>query len=218
MNFKQKLTYMALGCLFTLIGYTLATLNTNVTAQSEPTVVDEIVCRKLRVVDSEDRTVLALESSVHGGIFTIYNPLGPKVVEIYPKTYAGDAFTVYSADGNRILEIGRDSNGGYIGVNHRSGQRAATMAIDDKHKEGFIGVEAKDGKGTIQLYTNENGGYIWMTDQQKKSKIQLQFNKDGGLAIFNKGGENVLQASVGYRGGGVIHTRDKHGYRTGHLP
>ena len=24
MNFKQKLVYMALGCLFTLIGYTLA--------------------------------------------------------------------------------------------------------------------------------------------------------------------------------------------------
>ena len=27
MNFKQKLAYMALGCLFTIIGYTLANLN-----------------------------------------------------------------------------------------------------------------------------------------------------------------------------------------------
>ena len=196
MNLKQKLTYMALGGLFTLIGYTLATLNTNVTAQSEPTVVDEIVCRKLRIVDAQDRTVAVLATD-----------------DIY------DVLSIYSKQGPKVIKIGRDSNGGYIGVNHRSGQRAATMGIGDKHNEGFIGVEAKDGKGIVQLHTNENGGYIQMRDQQNKSNIQLEFDKYGGaLTIFNKGGENVLQASVGDMGGGIISTRDKNGYRTGSLP
>ena len=46
MYFKQKLAYMALGCLFTIIGYTIASLSGNpVDAQSqadksEPTVID----------------------------------------------------------------------------------------------------------------------------------------------------------------------------------
>ena len=196
MNLKQKLTYMALGCLFTLIGYTLATLTTNVTAQTEPTIVDEIVCRKLRVVDAQDRTVAILATD-----------------DIY------DVLSIYSKQGHEVIEIGRDAHGGYIVVNHRSGQRAATMAIGDESKEGFIHVEAKDGGGGVQLSTGKNGGGILMGDQQNKSKIQLEFNEyGGGIAIFNKGGENVIQASVGDRGGGVISTKDKHGSRTGHLP
>ena len=37
MHFKQKLTYMALGCLFTIIGYTIASLSGNPdTAEMEP--------------------------------------------------------------------------------------------------------------------------------------------------------------------------------------
>ena len=48
---------------------------------------------------------------------------------------------------------------------------------------------------------------------------QLKTNKYGGLmAIFNKGSENVLQASVGDTGVGIIETKDKLGYRTGRLP
>jgi hypothetical protein len=35
MYFKQKLAYMALGCLFTIIGYILASLGGDVDAQSE---------------------------------------------------------------------------------------------------------------------------------------------------------------------------------------
>jgi hypothetical protein len=73
MNLKQKLIYMALGCLFTLIGYTLATLNTNVTADevnkfahynAGGKIVDEIICHKLKVVDARGNTVLLLNGSM----------------------------------------------------------------------------------------------------------------------------------------------------------
>lgn len=49
MNFKQKLAYMGFGCLFTILGYIVANLVTNATAQSEPTVFDEIVCKGITV-------------------------------------------------------------------------------------------------------------------------------------------------------------------------
>jgi hypothetical protein len=159
MYFKQKLAYMALGCLFTIIGYILASLSGDVDAQSqgdksEPTIidVDRVVCRILEVVNDDGETVVL--------IFT-------------------------------------DSNGGYIGIRHASGEMAIKMGIDDEFKEGLVQVRTKDQKGGIHLSANEYGG---------------------GMVIFNKGSKNVLQASVGDSGGGIINTRDKHGYRTGRLP
>jgi hypothetical protein len=71
------------------------------------------------------------------------------------------------------------------------------MAIGDTDKEAFVKVYGKDHKGSIQLDADKYGGR---------------------MAIFNKGRQNVLQASVGDTGGGIITTRDKHGYRTGRLP
>ena len=69
------------------------------------------------------------------------------------------------------------------------------MVHTDEHG-GFVGAWGKDG-GQAHLSTNEYGGLI---------------------AIFNKGDKNVIQASVGDTGGGVLKTKDKLGYRTGRLP
>ena len=84
-----------------------------------------------------------------------------------------------------------------MNVNHASGERAITMGIDGTDKEGFVQVWRKDQKGAIQLSADKYGGY---------------------MAIFNKGSQNVIQAGVGNTGGGIVRTRDKLGYRTGHLP
>ena len=203
MHFKQKLAYMALGCLFTIIGYILASLSGNpVDAQSqgnksEPTVIDEIVCRSLRVVN---------------------------------------------ADGKTIVSIDTDSNGGYMDIRHASGEKAITIGIGDKSKEGLVAVWGKDQKGSIQLNTDEYGGYmaifnnggknvlqasvddmgegfVQVKTKDQKGGIILKGDKYGGyMAIFNNGGKNVLEADVHNMGGGIIHTRDKHGYKTGRLP
>ena len=84
MNFKQKLAYMAIGCVFTLAGYFLAILGTggvnpqNASAQaSDKQIIDEIVCRKLRVVNPEDKTVALLADNA-GGVLYIYNAAGKK--------------------------------------------------------------------------------------------------------------------------------------------
>ena len=74
MYFKQKLAYMALGCLFTIIGYILASLSGNpVDAQgdkSSPTVIDEIVCRSLRVVNADGKTIVSIDTDSNGGYMT----------------------------------------------------------------------------------------------------------------------------------------------------
>ena len=83
---------MGLGCFFTIVGYILATLSSDVTAQSESTIVDEIVCRKLKVVDHQDRTVAVLDGSL----------------------FSNDTFSIYNTSGNRVVRIGTNSDGGHI--------------------------------------------------------------------------------------------------------
>ena len=109
----------------------------------------------------------------------------------------GGIMGVLGADGKPVVVIGADSNGGSMSIYHASGESAIKMSIVGEHKKGLIGVWGKDHKGAITLGADESGG---------------------GMAIFNKGGKPVLQAGVSDMGGGIVDTRDKLGYRTGHLP
>ena len=227
MYFKQKLAYMALGCLFTIIGYILASLSGNpVDAQpqadkSEPTIidVDRVVCRELRVVNDDDKPAVSIGAGSDGGYIIVDRASGENAVAISadskggfmsvrhanskPAVNIGTTFfdggyiSVYHANSKPTVNIGTTSDGGYMAVHHASGEKAAEMAIGIESKEGFIAVKRKDQKGSIQLSASEYGGF---------------------MAIFNKGEQNVLQAGVGDTGSGIITTRDKHGYRTGRLP
>ena len=105
MNFKQKLAYMALGCLFTIIGYIIASLggDVNVQAQgdkSDPTIVDEIVCRKLKVVNANGQPLVVINTDYIGGLISIKGADGTSSVLIgtLPK---GGFMRVVGADGGK---------------------------------------------------------------------------------------------------------------------
>ena len=198
MYFKQKLAYMGLGRLFTIIGYMLASLGGDVDVQaqedkSEPNVVDEIVCRTLRVVNADGKSTVWIGTDLGGGGYMhVFHPNGELATAI-----SGGAMYVYHPNRTGVVSISTDSNGGYMDIRHASGERVIEMGINESSKEGLVQVWRKDQKGAIQLSADKYGGY---------------------MAIFNKGSQNVIQASVGDTGGGIVRTRDKHGYRTGHLP
>ena len=189
MHFKQKLTYMALGCLFTIIGYILASLSGNpVDAQSqenksEPTVIDEIVCRSLKVVDENGKTLVAIsEHPIGRGYIDVHQPNGEFT------SITGDSISIGDPDEIEGFFISKRG----VSINYQNHKNIVFMGIGDSN-EGIIQIWTENRKGAIQL-SGDN------------------------MAIFNKGGEKVLQASVGDMGGGGITTRDKNGYRTGRLP
>ena len=223
MYFKQKLAYMALGCLFTIIGYILASLSGNpVDAQgdkSSPTVIDEIVCRSLRVVNADGKTIVSIDTDPYGGYMDIRHASGEDAItmaigrdkegfvqvrrkdqkgfiQLSTNEYGG-VMSIFNKGDQNVLQASVTENGGYMDIDHASGENAIKMGIEDTEKEGIVQVQRKDQKGLIQLGADKYGG---------------------SMAIFNKGGQNVLQASVGDMGGGIINTRDKHGYKTGRLP
>ena len=85
MHLKQKLTFMAFGSILTLAGYLLATPTRDVTAQSETdkaTVFDEIVCRKLNIVDENGKTHIVIGADLFGGQISVNHHNGKNAVSI----------------------------------------------------------------------------------------------------------------------------------------
>jgi len=76
-------------------------------------------------------------------------------------------------------------------------------------------LEVVDDEG--KLFNNEHGGAVKAYGKDGGQAELSTYEYGGGIAIFNKGGQNVLQASVEGKGGGIIRTYDKSGNRTGRL-
>ena len=120
MHFRQKLTFMALGSILTIAGYLLATLTSDVTAQpetdkSEPLIVNEIVCRKLRVVNENDKTRVAI-GEAYGGFMNVYSHEDKSVLEI-ATLLGGGWMNVKDKSGRRALLIDSiGGNGGSVSV------------------------------------------------------------------------------------------------------
>lgn len=92
MNFKQKLVYMLIGSLFTLAGYFFASLSGNAlqtthAQQNEKEVIDEIVCKQIKVVDDLGTTMAVIKGSLVGGWMTLHNAHGEVITLMRPGMY-----------------------------------------------------------------------------------------------------------------------------------
>ena len=102
MNFKQKLGYMFIGCLFTIAGYIIASLGGGAThAQQDEQVIDKIVCRQLEVVNKEGKAVADIRATEDGGTIGVSNAAGKVVINI-SATEGGNGTVQTYNDGWRI--------------------------------------------------------------------------------------------------------------------
>ena len=115
MDFKHKLGYMFIGCLYTILVYILALLVGSAThAQKDEQVLDEIVCRKLRVVNAAGKNVARIEADEEGGNLIIINAAG-KGVAVMAATIDGADIGVLNAAEKGVVRIAADEDGnGYI--------------------------------------------------------------------------------------------------------
>ena len=148
MNFKHKLGYMCIGCLFTILGYILASLGGITThAQQEKQVLDEIVCRHLKVVNKEGTTVAGILATEDGnGDITVYNKAGKGVVSI-TTTFENGGLVVKNAEGNGAAVIHATTGGGRMSVANAASHIVVRIGAD------------KDGNGEIRT---DKGG-VWRT-------------------------------------------------------
>ena len=119
MNLKQKLAYIGLGGFLVSVGYILATSSYGVGALAQQTVIDEIVCRELKVVDAEGDPAILLSVNAHGGIVS-----------------------VHGKDENGIATLRINEHGGVVSAYGKGRKGIATLRINEHG-----GIVSAYGKG-----------------------------------------------------------------------
>ena len=239
MHFRQKLAFMALGSILTIAGYLLATLTRDVTAQPETdkaTVFDEIVCRKLKMIDENGKTRVEIGANFLTGYMDFKTSDGVKAISIsafgglksmtfwnddkdglYIGAIRNGGFMhVTNADGQKVVSIGEVSDHGYMAVKHADGKEVVSIGVVSDH--GYMSVNRADGETAVFIAHNDadNGGLVSVYGKSMKGSAQLTANEYGGLLnIFSKT-DNKARILIGIteRGNGSINTWDKNGYRT----
>ncbi len=211
MNFKQKLGYMAIGSLFTLVGYLLATLGAggfnpqNATAQDNmKQVIDEIITRKLKVVNSEGKTIAILGEDESGnGTLVIFNKASGSRVECeFDKNGDGRMFITNKSD-KVVAALGAlDGNGG-LAISNKVGKPVMSWNIN-KNGDGRLFIGNKSGKPVVGLSALDGHGTLLINNKSGKFAAALSVNDyEGGiLSIANKNeiGVVTLEATLGDHG------------------
>ena len=184
MNFKQKLAYMAIGCVFTLAGYFLAILGTGgvnpqtASAQaSDKQIIDEIVCRKLKVVNPDGKTVVSLEPVVNGGSLEIYNDAGRSIVDVGALFDGNGRLLISDKDGTPTSGMFADNAGGSISI---------LKIIDEKVKE----VATLNGDGIVCQKLR-----VVNSDDVTVARLEAFRTGGAGIVLYNKEGERVFWVS-----------------------
>lgn len=223
----EKVVYMCFGALIALIGYMFGvTSNVSVTAdsksmsqaefenlldkrlseeelleegwkfgplnggvqtqlQTKSSVIDEILVRKLRVVDAQGKTVAVLGK------------------QAFPSGEVG-ILEVYDTEGNTVLSLAQDSDGGRIAVAGKdrelvglrvddAGGRVSVFgkngSVVDLHIDGGAGgavsVWGENGKGSVGLRINDAGGLVSVLGKDKENMAGLSIEKTGGTAVVS---------------------------------
>ena len=159
MDFKHKLGYMFIGCLFTILGYIFALLVGGDTthAQQDEQVLDKIVCKRLEVVNKEGEPVgviVADENTggivigthpttgvgIDGGFLFVRNILRQEVAVVMAATEDGGSIGVYNAEEQEVVNINATEDGGLIVFRNAAGEDTVGMGAN------------KDGDGVIKSY------------------------------------------------------------------
>ncbi len=198
MNFKQKLTYMLIGCLFTLAGYFFASLGgsalqTTHAQQNEKEVIDEIVCRNIRVVDPDGETVVSIGSNFFGGMVEVINPKQDRtsVALIWANKHGGRMITRNNA-GKTVVEMGAEIAGwGSVEIYAPPLSEKENIFIGG----GAIAFTNSDGKEAVSLGTTlVNGvGFIDVNNKKGNDLVYIGATKgrpnDGLINVYNHKGE-----------------------------
>lgn len=215
MNFKQKLGYMAIGGLFTLAGYLLAALGVggfnpqNATAQDNmKQVIDEIITHKIKVVNSEGKTIVILGAINEHGSLVIGNKSGKIVAVLGVEDDAG----ILSIGNKNEIEVAT-LKGGFLGsgslslFNKEGMTRAVLAASPSSYLPSTYREREREGEDGATLssraYGYADSGFLSISNKNGHEVATLGATSDGGiLSIYNKNSKVSARVGVDPHGWG----------------
>ena len=213
MNRKESLYAVVGGCagaVLTLMVCSFLPLG----AQSQSDSFGEITCTKLRVVNSEAKAVVVLDTFSEGGLIALFGTKGSVLVN------ADDQGGHISVQGNRwgrATKITANDASAHVMVYDRDGNVAGRMGASKESKEGGDVSVSRNGIPVAFLTTSDKGGVVSVYEDVAKEAGSATIRADeygGRFDAYGKGSDRS-RASIGVNefGNGAVKTWDKNGYR-----
>ncbi len=150
-NILTKLGYMAFGCLLTVIGYHFGNVdNSNVNAQENAPIVDEVRCRKLVIVGDDNTPRITLETNfLDRGWIVIYNEDGAQRITLGVDWNDYGIVAVRGKEsGGVAAELGVSDYGGFMALFNKVLDKPVLQAGVTDKGEGFLFTRDKVGYQT----------------------------------------------------------------------
>ncbi len=210
MNFKQKLGYMLIGCLFTIAGYIIASLDGGTThAQQKEQVIDKIVCRELEVVNKAEKSVVHIKAAANGGLVNIYNNKEKRIANIGAEWHMqGDGMVgVWNKKGDPVGTLYANIDGnGVIDLRNKDGHIIAILGASVTKDKVILELFNKE-KLRVGMAATESGGSMSVRNKEAKSVVNLEakFSGEGLVHVSDKDGESIIVMEPNTnRTGGVV--------------
>ncbi len=149
---REKLKYMFLGGLLTLVGFMFGNMNSETTAQSGYETIDKLTVRELIV--RKDITVMSddMDPRVH----ISWNRDGGRVVTYGPKGMGAASLLVAEGNGAVTTQGSKEKTGATLMVNEGG---------------GILSLFAPDGKARIVLGISEGDGVTYLVDKFGDARV-----------------------------------------------
>ncbi len=236
----ERLLFMIIGALISFTAYIIGcashteniqaqAIGEKVTQSTTQQVYDEIVTRKIRVVNAEGETIVTVGDIEGDGSILVNNKEGKRNVaigsleggwlSIHPKD--GGLGTIIHTTGNTptmeffngsqtILAIGAAKHGGSVVTANNAGEIVAGINATDEG--GTIRTHNNAGKiVALMAATDGKGGIMGTLSNEGKSLVDIGFNGYGGVVkAYNNDGESIVAMGV-YEYGGTVETANNTG-------
>ena len=209
MNHKQKFLYTLLGAGIMAVGIIIGQLVTpDIKAQSNA-VFDEIVCRKLTVVNEGGEQMVALTGEGFGGKIKLFSnflkAVQTKTTELKP------SIILDATNKNGMIQLFGPVGEGEI----EKLKWIKKLVLIGASQGGSLLILDKIGRIAVDVRAEVwGGGEFIIYDNTGKSAATIgQYQNGGYVKVHDRNGEQRARLGVDSAGNGYIETWDRHGRR-----
>jgi len=198
---------MGLGAVIMLIGLAVGAIVSPPLIAQRDGVFDEILCRKITVVDSVGTEGVVLESNEEVNQIIVKGKIGGGV-GLKSHRKIGNVLSIVSQQGE-LAVVAKAEESGILHVFGEHGKGEVRL-----RGEGVITLFNKQKEPAVGLLSDEHGGAVSVFNKQSEFAVNLVATEYGGRAnVYNNQGERRAVMGVNEYGNGAVSTWDKNGYR-----
>jgi hypothetical protein len=156
----------------------------------------ELVCKKLTIVNADGKPRMVLTFNEGGGFIKVMNTEGKNIATISGEKFGG-AFDLFGPDEKRSFGVGSNKDGCQLNVRDADGQARGYLGVDGA-KEGYLSLKNSKGKTTLYCGEDDDGGLVRVFGHDGKERAFFGVGaKQGDGLLMLYGTDNKRRHWIG---------------------